>query len=84
MFFIRSLALPGIVSKPLGALLFLVFISDLERNLQSRIVEVLKFADDSKLICDIGSPEDVEESQKSLEVVYAEEGCNRKYPEVDL
>ena len=47
----------------LGLLLFLIFISDLEKHLKSSIVEVLKYVDDSKLIFDVGSPEDVEEAQ---------------------
>ena len=50
--------------------MFLVFISDLEKNLESSIVELLKYVDDSKIICEIGSPEDVEDSQKSLDVSY--------------
>lgn len=50
----------------LGPLLFLIFISDLEKDLQSSLVEVLKYVDDSKLICSVDSPEDVEESQRSL------------------
>ena len=54
----------------LGPLLFLIFIADLEKDLRSRIVEVLKYVDDSKLLCNLDSPEDVEESQRSLEAVY--------------
>ena len=54
----------------LGPLLFLVFISDLESSLESRIVDVLKYVDDSKLICDISSTEYVAESQKSLDTMY--------------
>ena len=34
------------------------------------IVKVLEYVDDSKLICDIRTPEDVEESQKALDSVH--------------
>ena len=50
----------------LGPLLFLILITDLEKDLESSVVKVLKYVDDSKLICDVKTSEDVEKCQKSL------------------
>ena len=54
----------------LGPLLFLVFISDLEANLEYSLVTVLKYVDDSKVITEISIEVNISQSQESLNKIY--------------
>ena len=54
----------------LGPLLFLVYISDLDKNLKDASIGVLKYVDDSKLICEVTEEDDVFENQNSINDIY--------------
>ena len=51
----------------LGPLLFLIFVSDIDEGITNKL---LKFADDTKLVGDVSSPEGVESLYEDLELLY--------------
>ena len=59
----------------LGQLLFLVYISYLGYDLEGSVHKILKYADDSKVIGQVSSMEDVEELQSCLKGIYS---CTQK------
>ena len=54
----------------ISPLLFLVFIGDLDANINDAAVKVLKYVDDSKLLMNITNEEDVYSSQLIVDDVY--------------
>ena len=54
----------------LGPLLFLIFIADLEDNLEDAASTVLKYVDDSKMITEIDCEDNISRSQESLNRIY--------------
>ena len=64
---LHSGVLQGSVLRPL---FFLVFISDLEENINDEAISILKYVDNSKLISGVSNFYDVERTQKSLDNIY--------------
>ena len=54
----------------LGPLLFLIFIGDLGGDIDPEEATILKYVDDTKILKEVHSMEDVEQLQESLESLY--------------
>ena len=55
----------------MGPLLFLIFISDIDENLEDDSVKILKYVDDSKILSSVKKVEDIDRSQESLDKIYS-------------
>ena len=54
----------------LGPLLFLIFITDLDDDLNDAAVSILKYVDDSEILAGVTSLDDVKRTQSSLDSIY--------------
>ena len=54
----------------LGPLFFLIFISDLDANIEDIATMILKYVDDSMIITESGNVDDMERNQQKLSKVY--------------
>ena len=54
-----------------GPILFLIYIQDLGMDMESEMITILKFVDDSKVISNVTNEDDVELIQSNLNEVVA-------------
>ena len=54
----------------MGPLLFLIFISDLGQDLDDGVCRILKYVDDSKILAEANSFNEVESLQENLNKIY--------------
>ena len=54
----------------MGPLLFLFYIQDLGLDVDTEIINILKFVDDSKILGKVNDENDIEKFQKHMEMIY--------------